>query len=78
MSGTLLKIDVSVDFYYSSQLDMLEYDSEQRILLVTFISGDQYEYDNVSRAVLGALVASESPGKAFSELIRDKYTFRKL
>lgn len=47
-------------------------------LEIVFRSGTRYRYYAVPRSVHRALLAADSKGKAFSELIRDRYPTEQL
>jgi lysyl-tRNA synthetase class 2 len=62
----------------SAAIRAIDYDPPQRRLLVTFASGELYEYDDVPRRVHRAFVEAESKGRFFQSEIRGRYDYRKL
>jgi hypothetical protein len=57
----------------SSAVDWIVYKPQARRLYVQLKSGDIYRYDEVPGDTVHELVASESAGKAFNRLIKDKF-----
>lgn len=63
----------------SSHLSRVYYDPKSGKMIVRFQNGAEYLYENVGHEVFGALVAADSTGKAFNELVRGgTYKFKKL
>jgi hypothetical protein len=54
------------------------YDEAERRLVVTFISGRTYIYENVPGALYAAFRAAPSKGAFFNAEIRDRYAFHAL
>lgn len=57
----------------SSALDWIVYKPQARRLYVKLKDGDIYRYEEVPGDTVRELVASESAGKAFNRLIKDKF-----
>ena len=62
----------------SSVLQRFLYDAEKSELVVTFVSGKSYIYEDVPREAYDALVAAPSKGALFNAHIRDEYYMRTL
>jgi hypothetical protein len=48
------------------------------VLTVTFAGGDVYEYADVPQTVVDALAKAESKGTVFNELVKGKFTAKKV
>lgn len=64
-------------FSNSSTIASCGYDEEKKCLTIQFTSGSSYEYDDCSEELYKDLTESESPGKFFSQNIK-QLKFRKL
>lgn len=63
----------------SSNLDTGYYDSETKVLGITFKrSGETYEYQNVPRETVDNLISSKSQGKFFYGNIQKRFKYKKL
>jgi hypothetical protein len=62
----------------SSVLQRYFYDAAKSALIVTFVSGRTYVYDDVPHEVYDALVAAPSKGAYFNAHIRDEYYMREM
>ena len=63
----------------SSMLTSLGYDAGSRQVVATFKSnGDRWRYDGVPPNVYEEVIGAESIGKAFSSLIKGRYTAQKI
>ena len=60
----------------SSVILRIRYRPQRKTLLVTFVSGKTYAYDDVPAPVYDAFLAAESYGKFFNAHIRDRYSSR--
>lgn len=58
----------------SSNLRGYEYQSDTRLLKVTFMSGRTYVYQDVPQDVADGLGSADSPGKYFNSSIKDTYS----
>jgi len=59
----------------SSNLDEVTYDSEKKILTVTFKTGNSYIYSGVPNEVYLALQHARSPGSYFYANVRNRYNY---
>jgi lysyl-tRNA synthetase class 2 len=62
----------------STAIKFFRYRPATRQLLVTFITGREYVYDNVPPDVHDAFRATGSKGRFFNLEIRDRYNFREI
>ena len=62
----------------STVIDHFSYDSDKNCLIITFLSGNVYSYKDVPEKVYKQMKASQSKGKYFNHIIKDKYSFEKL
>jgi hypothetical protein len=62
----------------SSAIQTSSYEAETKILTVTFANGDRYAYEGVTQEIADLLAKAESKGKAFNELVKDKFPSRKV
>ncbi len=61
----------------SSNLASADYDSDTRLLEITFKSGGTYTYENVDEGTFDGLMAAPSPGVYFFDHIKDKFKYTK-
>ena len=59
----------------SSYLQSLRYDEVSKVLRVRFTDGAVIDYYGVSPRTYKAIVAADSHGQKFTELVRDKHKF---
>lgn len=57
----------------SSNLAQVDYDGDQQTLVVTFKTGNIYEYKNVPESVYLSLQRAPSPGSYFYRNVRSSY-----
>jgi hypothetical protein len=57
----------------SSAILRVAYDDRARRLVVTFVTGRAYAYDDVPRRVYERLMDASSKGRFFNSAIRDRY-----
>lgn len=62
----------------SSNIAVLRYNPEDKILEVHFLNGKKYRYMDVPELVFTKLTEGESTGKAFYQLIRGKYPYQEI
>jgi len=62
----------------SSVISSFTYDPERRRLVVTFVTGRIYEYDEVPTGIAANFRASFSKGVFFNEQIRDEFRCREI
>jgi lysyl-tRNA synthetase class 2 len=62
----------------STVISSFTYQPERRRLVVTFVTGRVYEYDNVPAGIAANFRASFSKGVFFNGHIRDKFTCREI
>lgn len=67
-------IEVAID---STNLKSAKYNTETKLLEMTFQNGSVYEYDNVPWAQFTKFRMAESQGKFFNANISRKYEYRK-
>jgi predicted RNase H-like HicB family nuclease len=72
---TVLRFDSSSR---SSLIREVAYEVSKRELLVTFVTGRRYMYDNVPLEVVEALKRASSKAAFFNKGIRDQYSFREF
>lgn len=58
----------------SSNIQGVEYDEQQRVLLVRFMSGSTYRYAGVPADVYHRFRLADSAGSFFAKEIRHRYT----
>ena len=57
----------------SSVIQSFVYDKEEHRLVVRFVSGKVYSYDDVPADIVDGFRAAASKGSYFNEIIRDRY-----
>jgi hypothetical protein len=57
----------------SSHIDTTEYDYSSETLSVTFTDGRTWQYSNVPRGAYHQFITAPSRGRAFNDVIRDRY-----
>jgi hypothetical protein len=62
----------------SSAINDHSYDDDSQELLIEFVTGRRYIYEDVPVEVAAGLQDAESKGAYFNARIRDKYVFREL
>jgi hypothetical protein len=62
----------------SSNIKKTEYDTETKKMLVEFINGFKYEYDEVPHQIYTKFRMAESQGKFFTTDISKKFKYKKL
>ena len=62
----------------SSTLDRVEYDPEEKLMVVAFKTGNTYEYRGVPNEVYLALQHARSPGSYFYSNIRTRYPYTEV
>lgn len=62
----------------STSIASLGYDPARRLLEVEFHSGAVYLYRDVPPRVCAEVMCAESLGRAFNELVRDRYAFLRV
>ena len=60
----------------SSQMKMVEYDTETNTLIITFTKGARYEYKDVPNKVFLELIEADSIGSYFIKEIKTKYPYK--
>ena len=59
----------------SSVIQSFVYDKEERRLVVRFVSGRIYTYEDVPAAIVDGFGAASSTGTYFNDAIRDRFRF---
>ena len=59
----------------SSVIQSFVYDKEERRLVVRFVSGKVYTYDDVPAEIVDGFKAAASKGSYFNEVVRDRFPF---
>jgi len=62
----------------STVIDHFIYHSDSKILTITFLSGNIYEYLNVPERLYLSMKKAKSKGRFFNLYIKEKYSFKKL
>jgi hypothetical protein len=62
----------------STTISSVGYDDQTAVLQIEFVEGNSYEYFMVPPSIFRGLMKAQSPGRFFSEFIRDKFRFRAL
>lgn len=62
----------------SSNVAGVAYDDKSRELQVSFNNGSTYQYDDVPTSVGNSFPFLASKGKGVWQLLRDKYSYKKL
>ena len=62
----------------STAIRRFDYDPETRTLYVTFVSGQDYAYDDVPPEAAQAFREAFSKGRFFQTEVRDRYAYRRL
>ena len=62
----------------STAIRRFDYDPETRTLYVTFVSGQDYAYDDVPPGLAKDFRAAGSKGRFFQSRVRDRYAYRRL
>jgi hypothetical protein len=73
ISGTTISVDVK-----SSNLKSAVYNTETKVLTVTFNNGSIYEYYDVPWTIFTKFRMSESQGKYFNTSISRTYKYKKI
>lgn len=60
----------------SSQMKIVEYDTETNTLIITFTKGARYEYKDVPNKVFLELIEADSIGSYFIKEIKNKYEYK--
>ena len=66
-----------VNFFTSTAVEMSVHNPTDKTLSIKMNSGEWYCYLNVPKGIATGFIDADSQGKAFLELIRDKYQFKK-
>lgn len=61
----------------STAIRRFSYEPEKRTLYVTFVSGQDYAYEDVPAEVAGGLREAVSKGRFFQANIRDRFAYRR-
>jgi len=69
---------VAMEKVESSMISQVGYDKENKQLMVQFLNGGIYSYDQVEEKVYKKLIEAESKGKYFLKKIKDKYEAAKV
>jgi len=64
--------------FESECLDAFSYSAKLKKLMITFVDGSVYEFQDVPREIVAALVISASVGRYFNNEIRDQYAYTKI
>lgn len=59
----------------SSQFKKVKYDSESKILIITFNNDKRYEYKDVPQSIFDSLMSAESLGKFFIAFIKNSFSY---
>lgn len=62
----------------SSQFKKVKYDTESKILIITFNNDKRYEYKDVPQSIFDSLMSAESLGKFFIAFIKNSFNYRPL
>ena len=62
----------------SSQFKKVKYDSESKILIITFNNDKGYEYKDVPQSIFDSLMSADSLGSYFGKNIKGHFNFRPL
>lgn len=73
INGKIINVEI-----LSTNISKASYDTQTKVLTITFNNGFIYEYEDVSWELFTKLRMSESQGKFFNEFISKKHTFRKI
>lgn len=73
VEGTVINVDIT-----SSNLESASYDTESKILSITFNNGSIYEYYDFPWEKFIKFRMTESQGKFFRAEINGKYKFKKV
>lgn len=72
IEGKLITVEIN-----SSNLKSAKYDTESKVLEITFNNNSIYEYNDVPWEVFTRMRLSESQGKFFNMNIAKKYQYKK-
>lgn len=61
----------------SSNIQMVAYDSDEKVLEVTFKNGSVYDYNGVSEDLFRSLAGAASPGKFLNTYIKPYFSYTK-
>ena len=62
----------------SSQISEIGYDAETQKAQVRFNNGSLYEYDDVPKSTIDAVIGADSVGRAFNLLMKFGFNYRRL
>jgi hypothetical protein len=63
--------------YESTNIQKAMFDTNAKLLEITFNSGSSYVYEGVSHEIFVAFNAADSQGKYFNQNINKKFNFKK-
>lgn len=62
----------------SSNIAQVGHDPNQNVLIIRFVNGTYYRFDNVPEQVYNNFITAQSVGKYFQSYIRNTYPFKKI
>ena len=62
----------------SSQISAIGYEQETLKAQVRFTNGSLYEYDDVPKSTIDAVMGADSVGKAFNLLMKYGFNYRRI
>lgn len=62
----------------SSNVKSIGYEAENQKLLVEYLSGQKYEYENVPQNIFDDLLDSVSKGRYMNQMIKGQYNGRRV
>lgn len=71
-------MSITVSNLNSTSIQKFEYQSNLKMLIITFNTGKTYAYHGVSMTIFEDFTRAQSKGKFFSANIRDKYVTVKI
>lgn len=62
----------------SSNIKKTEYDLDKKTMIVEFVNGSKYQYEDIPHQIYTKFRMADSQGKFFSSDIAKKYKYKKL
>lgn len=62
----------------SSNVKSIGYEADNQKLLVEYLSGQKYEYENVPASVFDGLLEAVSKGKYMNQVVKGQYEGRRV
>jgi hypothetical protein len=78
MSKRIGKQNIRVDSFDSTTIDNTTFIAEKNQLIVSFLNGRSYKYENVDEDTYMDMVYSDSVGRYFNQNIKGNYSYSEI